>query len=1262
MGKKVKSNRGYATTSVSSTKETKIVESFSTSKKDSSLCSSSSTKDINTPLPLDPPLLNEQDLFYTTILKELKKHTRSLTLETEVHRKPCPSLLKCSLTSDQETCLIQYLKEVNPPLVQPSPPLTSLSSVTYCTSFTTHLKPSPSASLPLLNQPPTLFFKHLNYVYLCLQKLGFPLTLIPWLISLSSQPWDLMETLHLACLVLPSDLLPKGWTDKLYHHCTLRIQSLRLHPPEPPSTPKSLTTQAPRPSLSSSVVAVQKPNLVNHLDMNFEALNIFDLKLEPPSSIETMAPPTLSFTLQGWSGKTPEQLLRDTLIKENKRVQLKFIEQESEFVAAYRTTCHINEKVFESEVYCSTPLEAKNYIATVALYHIAKGRPLYKVIPPSYREIWMQLDNEQKSKELDLQTQLDKERIDFFQSLLDRHRSSMQSLTPSSPPPLPSSSSTTTPSSSSTFSLTSTSSAVTSSNPVHPVPRRHRLPTSLEQQRAQLPVTEFCETFLDMLSKHSVMVVQGATGSGKSTQIPQFILEHVLAPHQTMYCTQPRRISAISLAERVTQEWGERHVGKTIGYSVKLESKVSRFTKLVFCTTGVLLRILEKNPELTGIHYLIIDEVHERTIDCDFLLVMVKQLLVTKKDLKVILMSATLQGLSFSKFFPEAPTLEIPGKTFPVDMYFLEDVLTLIPYEPNDTCQREVNWKKRDLPDGMVHEDGIPETFPEDHSPYIPTSIQPVWDRLDPTVIHYELIVDLIQYSLPTRPSILVFMPGLHEIQVLLTQLQRIPSLWAWPLHSSLSAAHQRQVFARAPSHLTKVIVATNLAETGITIDDITMVIDTGKAKITHYDSSAQLTRLSERFISKSNCMQRKGRAGRTRPGVYYALFSKYRFEQLMPPHETPEILRMPLESTILRMKWHGFDDLQKTFTQFMDAPKSSQVATAIQKLQTCRALDDEQRLTLLGQWLVQLPLDVELAKLLVFGAFYQCLSVVLTMIAYVSANVSVFESKMAKLKFHPWKESVTQGGGGIQSDVFVHVKVYDAWVQAPSRTKFCRDHQCSWKGLQWMHATRQWLLQQLPFGILLETTSTTDSSSTPPLSPRRRVDPRYDRYGLSTLPMAVLAACYPTHVSVCPSTSRPRVQGGAGSLVTLRGDPCVVHSHSLVQSISPKCVYTYFKALVQTHCTLFEVSEIFPSFLLCLASLVPWQPEYLVNQVQLESKQAVVDVPSKTLAHLREFHHHLLTAFEAFLENPQTPDLVTLDPLLQVIQCFCTMPVSNAS
>lgn len=335
--------------------------------------------------------------------------------------------------------------------------------------------------------------------------------------------------------------------------------------------------------------------------------------------------------------------------------------------------------------------------------------------------------------------------------------------------------------------------------------------------------------------------------SGKSTQVPSFILEHQLSRGKPckIYCTEPRRISAISLARRVSEELGERKndLGTSrslVGYAIRLESNTAKETRLVYATTGIVMRMLEGSNDLKDITHIVLDEVHERTIDSDFLLIVLKKLMLRRPDLKVVLMSATVDAERFSKYLDGAPVLNVPGRTFPVQVKYLEDAVELTGYSAFDSGPQE---KFTDLDDDL----DVPETDLSDSTKAKGTKelrgysnkTRTTISQLDEYRIEFELITQLIakiasdDNLMMFSKAILVFLPGIGEIRQLNDMLSGHPyfsSNWyIYPLHSTIASEDQEAAFLVPPPGIRKIVLATNIAETGITIPDVTCVIDTGK-------------------------------------------------------------------------------------------------------------------------------------------------------------------------------------------------------------------------------------------------------------------------------------------------------------------------------------------------------------------------------------------------------------------------------------------------
>lgn len=537
--------------------------------------------------------------------------------------------------------------------------------------------------------------------------------------------------------------------------------------------------------------------------------------------------------------------------------------------------------------------------------------------------------------------------------------------------------------------------------------------------RKTLPAWQMSQKILDAIASSQVVVISGETGCGKSTQTPQFILDDYFAklinsPKDkkstteavNIVCTQPRRLSAIGVAERVAAERCEK-IGNVVGYSIRLENKISKSTRLTFCTTGILLRRLQSDPTLSTVSHIIIDEVHERSEESDFLLAILKDLLKTRKNLRVILMSATLNASLFSNYFRGAPVLDIPGRTFPVEQLFLEDILERTGYviEPDSQYCRKLNKNdEKQLLDELEYADvqasnaQPPKTIRDEN-----LSISEVYARyrnypravckslflMDPMKINAELIEAILRYIVdvdrskwPNEGSILIFLPGFAEIQTIHDTLNdssvfspRVGKFIIVPLHSTLTNEEQALVFRKAPQGKRKIVLSTNIAETSVTIDDCVFVLDCGQMKEKRFDPNRSMESLDLVWESRANAQQRKGRAGRVRPGICIHLFTGHRFHNHFLAQPIPEIKRVPLEQLLLRIKTlPNFSEyrIEEVISNIMEPPSEEAVLSAIKRLEDVGAFDGNDELTALGEILATLPVDVRIGKLMLFGAIFQ--------------------------------------------------------------------------------------------------------------------------------------------------------------------------------------------------------------------------------------------------------------------------------------------------
>jgi ATP-dependent RNA helicase DHX29 len=665
------------------------------------------------------------------------------------------------------------------------------------------------------------------------------------------------------------------------------------------------------------------------------------------------------------------------------------------------------------------------------------------------------------------------------------------------------------------------------------------------QQRSQLPVTAIRKDFIQALSPSSsssssspqnknndnndIIIISGETGSGKTTQIPQYILESSIEAGHGSKCsivvTQPRRIAAISVAERVAAECGDPPPGvkgSKIGYHVRLDAARTSDTRLLFCTTGILLRRLAGDPGLADVSHVVVDEVHERTLQGDFLIALLRDVVPVRrragKPLKVILMSATLDSSLFVDYFTDInakrggggggggeevgdtdtavmphngsstasktvpPVFNAQGRTFPVDTIFLEDILLhtgylLAPDAPaamRYDSQREARTKNRVKQlaatagtrnaaavrsgwgdDEADREPLNPHYNAELYASY-PSNVRRTLSRLNESAIDYDLIeevVELIDNSSDKDDvdgAILVFLPGMGEISTLADRLMesraaRDGKRWIIQLHSNSPAAEQRKAFKVPPRGVRKIVIATNVAETSLTIEDVVYVIDSGKLKERRHDAARGMSLLVEDWVSQASAKQRKGRAGRVRAGTCYALYTRDRFENKMKKYQLPEMQRVPLEELVLQIHLLKVEKTAGLFlSRVLQPPPEKAVAGAVGTLQQIGALTvQEERLTPLGHHLAALPVDGRVGKLLILGASLGCLAPVLTIAACLShkspflstSNNNSNNSKAAGDPEAAKKALASTGSGtiaaGQQSDHLIMVAAVAGWLEA---------------------------------------------------------------------------------------------------------------------------------------------------------------------------------------------------------------------------------------
>ncbi len=445
----------------------------------------------------------------------------------------------------------------------------------------------------------------------------------------------------------------------------------------------------------------------------------------------------------------------------------------------------------------------------------------------------------------------------------------------------------------------------------------------------ELPVVEHRHQIATAIRENQVIVVSGDTGSGKTTQIPKICLDMGLGTKAMIGCTQPRRIAALTVASRVAEELGCAP-GALVGHHIRFDQKVTRQTRIKYMTDGILLAETTKDRDLRAYDTLMIDEAHERSLNIDFLLGYIKQLLPRRPDLKVIVSSATLDIERFAQYFSKAPVVEVPGKTYPVE------VLYRVPEE-------------EDAP--------VPES--------VVSAVEEVTAQ-DP------------------KGSILVFLTGERDIRETTDLLKgrQLPHTDVLPLMARLPAAQQRRVFQTTSQR--RIVLATNVAETSVTIPGIRYVIDSGLARVNRYHHHTQIQRLHIEAVSQASANQRKGRCGRTGPGICFRLYSEEDYLQ-REEFTTPEIKRTSLAGVILNMMTLKLGDIE-TFP-FIEPPAPNMIREGYRELIEIGALDGERRLTALGKQIARFPLEPRFARMLLEAEKEQALVEALIIVAALESD-----------------------------------------------------------------------------------------------------------------------------------------------------------------------------------------------------------------------------------------------------------------------------------
>lgn len=513
--------------------------------------------------------------------------------------------------------------------------------------------------------------------------------------------------------------------------------------------------------------------------------------------------------------------------------------------------------------------------------------------------------------------------------------------------------------------------------------------TSIEGTRKSLPIYTFRDDLLKAIEEYQVLIIVGETGSGKTTQIPQYL-------HEAGYtrdglkvgCTQPRRVAAMSVAARVAEEMGVK-VGNEVGYSIRFEDATSDKTILKYMTDGMLLREFLTEPDLGAYSALMIDEAHERTLHTDILFGLVKDITRFRPELKLLISSATMDAQKFAKYFDDAPIFNIPGRRYPVDIHY--------------TPQPEAN--------------------------YLAAAVTTIFQ---------------IHITQP-RGDILVFLTGQEEIEAAELNLQetarklgsKVPEMIICPIYANLPSELQSKIFEPTPPKARKVVLATNIAETSLTIDGIVYVIDPGFVKENVYNARTGMESLVVTPCSRASANQRSGRAGRVAPGKCFRLYTKFAFYNELDDSTMPEIQRTNLNSVVLLLKSLGINNLMEF--DFMDAPPAETLIRALENLYALGALNDKGALTKLGRQMAEFPTDPMLARAILAADKHGCVEEVLSIIAMLGESASLFyRPKDKKMLADSARARFTVKEGG---DHFSLLNIWNQWVDSDFSYVWAREN-----------------------------------------------------------------------------------------------------------------------------------------------------------------------------------------------------------------------------
>lgn len=526
------------------------------------------------------------------------------------------------------------------------------------------------------------------------------------------------------------------------------------------------------------------------------------------------------------------------------------------------------------------------------------------------------------------------------------------------------------------------------------LPRKGNPSTPIEVQRKQLPIYQAKPQLLNQLRQLHNAILIGETGSGKTTQIPQYLYEAGIGRQGIVAITQPRRVAAISLAGRVAEE-KRTQLGKLVGYTVRFEDVTSSETKLKFMTDGMLLREAIGDPLLQRYTVVVLDEAHERTVHTDVLFGVVKTAQRRRKELnkiplKVIVMSATMDVDLFSEYFNKSPVLYLEGRQHPIQIYYTK----------------------------------------HPQSDYLQAALVSIFQ------IHQEA---------PPSHDILVFMTGQEEIEALARTCRDIAKhlpdgcgpMLVIPLYASLPPAQQLRVFQSAPKGCRKVILSTNIAETSVTISGIKFVIDTGMVKAKRFNPDSGLEVLAVQRVSKAQAWQRAGRAGREDSGSCYRLYTEQQFDNLIPM-TVPEIQRCNLAGVMLQLMALGIPDVMNF--DFMSKPSPEAVRSALEHLELLGALEKKEGqvfLTALGKKMASFPLEPRYAKTILLSPDFSCAEEILSIVSLLSVDTVLFNPPARREEVLAARKKFCSSEG----DHVTLLNIYRTFKKVSGNKEWCREN-----------------------------------------------------------------------------------------------------------------------------------------------------------------------------------------------------------------------------